>query len=139
MNRSKNLKQRKKSSIKVDFGKVAEYELAAKLLAEGVMPCWPSSAETPYDMIVDTGTKRLKVQVKGTGQLGRSNLRLKKESGPYEKGDFDVLAVWLRPIDVWYIMPIKAILGVASLTIRDSSIEQSKWLRYRNNWSILGL
>jgi hypothetical protein len=120
---------------KHDPGKVAEYVLAAKLLEFGYTPCWPSSAQAPYDLVLASRHGALRIQVKGAGSdRDVVSVSCKKEPrAVYTKDDTDIVAVYLLHTDLWYLIPVEAHIPT-TLRIRPGS-PSCRWLRYQEAWS----
>lgn len=98
-------------SKEVDKGAVSEYHFAAEMLDRGITPCWPSSEGQPYDMIVDTGSNRFKVQVKGSVKTGPSidfqfMMKQGKKKRRYMKSEVDFIVLHIFEYGSWYIFPI---------------------------------
>lgn len=124
---------------KVDVGASAEYLFASECLSKGLIPSWPSTEAMPYDMIIDTGIRRLRVQIKGTiKSTGIVDIQLMMRRGPvhrrYTKKDIDFVAVHLFESDLWYIFPV-AKVG-ASVRLRPDDV-WCKNRQFRNAWHLI--
>jgi hypothetical protein len=94
-------------------GQWAELRFMAKATELGFQLAKPVGDSTQYDVVVDLGGRFISVQVKST-IFQASNLKpgnfvasLVHVSGPnhrYQQSDFDYLAVYCIPKDVWYII-----------------------------------
>lgn len=89
-------------------GEWAELVFMARLRHLGLVVLHPYGDSLPYDLGVEEEGRLLRVQVKSTTfQRGRTyELNL---IGPgrkrYRQGELDFFAVYVAPIDVWYILP----------------------------------
>lgn len=123
----------------ISKGDVAEYLFAAALLDRGMVPCWPSTDSQPYDLVVDVGSERYRVQVKGTTKRGSSVhvpliMRQGKKTRRYTKKDVDLVVLYLFEYDTWYIFPVSVVRS--SVTIRPGS-PRCRWKRYAAAWQHL--
>jgi hypothetical protein len=115
--------------------KAAEYGL-------GVSKPWGDSSR--YDFGVEGGGGLVRVQVKSTmcrdkGSYAcavRPNLYM---GNPYKKGDFDFLAAYVIPEDVWYIIPAKLVVkGRMGMIILTPGSAGHKYEPYMEAWHLLG-
>lgn len=124
----------------IDSGKVSEYSFAAELLRRNLVPCWPSTEIYPYDIVVDTGRFRHRVQVKSTGKVGRSismDIRRSfggKKSRNYTKKDTDFIAIHVVSYKAWYIIPVENISQ--TITVRPGQPD-CKFSKYLSAWHLL--
>lgn len=126
-------------SVASDVGASAEYFFAAELLSRGIIPCWPSTESMPYDMIIDTGRNRYRVQVKGTKNISSIvdiglTARKGKETRAYTQKDVDFIVVYLFHYKTWYIFPIKDVGRAPRLKPGDP---WCKNLKFRDAWHLL--
>ena len=95
-------------------GHWAELRFMAKAAELGFQLNTPLGDTAQYDVVIDLGGRFIRVQVKST-RFQASNLKpgnfvasLVHVCGPdhrYRQSDFDYLAVYCIPDDVWYIIP----------------------------------
>ena len=95
--------------------------------------------------MVDLGGRFISVQVKST-IFQASNLKpgnfvasLVHVSGPnhrYQQSDFDYLAVYCIPKDVWYIIPSEVALRKQSICVCPGD-KKNQWEHYREAWYLL--
>ena len=98
------------------LGELAEIAFSYKAATLGFGLSKPLGDNEPFDFILNSGQRLWKVQVKSTYHLGKSDeysLRavraaLGGRSRTYTSNDIDVLAGWIMPLDVWYIIPVQA-------------------------------
>ncbi len=109
----------------------------------GVSKPWGDSSR--YDLGVEDGGGLVRVQVKSTkcrdkGSYAcavRPNLQMGR---PYKRGDFDFLAAYVIPEDVWYIIPAKLVVkkGTMGMIILTPSSPGHKYEPYLEAWYLLG-
>jgi hypothetical protein len=128
----------------IDPGKRAEYLLAHQALNYNLMVLWPSSETTPYDLAIDANGDFIKVQVKATytkyTYRNRDTYRInvtRSNDAAYEDGDFDVLAVYVQPHNVWYLIPYEMIKGKKELQFNPHREDVGKYEHYRDAWHVL--
>ena len=95
-------------------GQWAELRFMAKAAELGFQLNKPLGDTAQYDVVLDLGGRFISIQVKSTF-FQASNLKpgnfvasLFHVNGPnhrYEQSDFDYLAVYCIPKDIWYIIP----------------------------------
>lgn len=92
-----------------------------------------------YDFVVSPGAQFWRVQVKAADKLIDYRYRV-KDSGadgePYGLDEIDFVAAYLVPLDVWYIVPIEACLGLGYLCFYPSR-SRGKYEKYREAWCLL--
>ena len=73
-----------------------------------------------YDLIVDSGGALHKVQVKSTGTIkthrAKYEVTLKASGKKYTKEEIDIFAVYIKPTNTWYIIPISFCEGRNSIS-----------------------
>src|SRR5437763_7478964 len=94
-------------------GEFAESVFVTECLRRGFAVARPHGDSTAYDLLVDSAGSISRVQVKSVSVLHpphgiyhvavmRSVASSKK---PYQRGDFDLLAAYIIPLSLWYIIP----------------------------------
>jgi len=126
-------------------GQWAELRFMAKATELGYQLAKPVGDSTQYDVVVDLGGRFISVQVKST-IFEASNLKpgnfvasLVHPSGPnqrYQQSDFDYLAVYCIPRDIWYIIPWAVACSKQSICVCPGD-KQNKWEHYREAWYLL--
>ena len=126
-------------------GQWAELRFMAKATELGFQLTKPVGDTAQYDVVIDLGGRFISVQVKSTF-FQASNLKpgnfvasLVHVSGPnhrYEQSDFDYLAVYCIPKDVWYIIPWAVALRKQSICVCPGD-KQNQWEHYREAWHLL--
>jgi len=91
------------------FGAHAEYLIAVKCMENGFDVSMPLKHTSIYDMIVDTGDRLVKVQVKSSAQPPRENhksvnvLIYKNNHQLYEVGEIDYLALYVYEFQGFFV------------------------------------
>jgi len=126
-------------------GQWAELRFMAKATELGYQLAKPVGDSTQYDVVVDLGGRFISVQVK-SAIFEASNLKpgnfvasLVHPSGPnqrYQQSDFDYLAVYCIPRDIWYIIPWAVACSKQSICVCPGD-KQNKWEHYREAWYLL--
>jgi PD-(D/E)XK endonuclease len=121
-------------------GEWAELCFMARARGEGMAVLKPYGDSRPYDVAVEDGRKILRVQVKSTiycrrgGEYSLSVTGQKRKR--YPKGSVDFFAVFVIPLDEWYIIPYKAMGRRLTLHFTPGS-KRSKWTPYLEAWDLL--
>ena len=105
----------------------------------------PLGDTAQYDVAIDLGGRFVRVQVKST-VFQASNLKpgnfvasLVHACGPnhrYRQSDFDYLAVYCIPRDIWYLIPWAVACCKQSICVCPGD-KQNKWEHYREAWYLL--
>ena len=117
-------------------GEMAEAAFVAKAvsLGFGVAKTWGDS--DPFDFIVQSGGKLLKVQVKSAHCVGEDGTYSIRAHGhdmkAYRADQIDVLVAFVVPLNVWYVFPVRALRRMRSLKLFPGSRKRrSKYEKYR--------
>lgn len=96
-------------------GELAEVKCMCRFIEKGFTVCTPHGHDQKYDLIVDTGKERERVQVK-TGKLKKEviiwNCSRSPQVGqgknriPYSADDVDAFAVYCPELDECYYVPV---------------------------------
>jgi hypothetical protein len=85
----------------------------------------------------------VRVQVKSTMHRRAEGcylcgVRPSKTSRPYQRGEFDFLAAYVIPEDIWYIIPARLVVhGKRSGIPLYTSSPTSKYATYKEAWDLL--
>ncbi|MDA8563727.1 group I intron-associated PD-(D/E)XK endonuclease [Mariniblastus sp.] len=132
-------------------GDIAEQAVTLKCLEMGWGVCLPVGNRLPYDLIVDTATKLVRVQVKSawldesSGNYVTDNRRTKTNRrrmirDNYSLEDFDVAVVYLTDVRVFYAMPVDVFIGYGSSITFVETIKRQrkpKSAEFRDRWDII--
>jgi hypothetical protein len=121
-------------------GEWVELCFMAKAAGLGMGVAKPMGESRRYDVLVEAGPRIVRVQVKSTIYCRRRNEYSLNVMGPgrkrYKAGTVDFFAVYLIPVDEWYIMPYRALGKKLTLHFRPDGGRQ-KYRRYREAWDLL--
>jgi len=121
-------------------GEWAELVFMARAAGEGLAVTRPFG-ESRYDVGVEYGRRYLRVQVKSTIYKRRGDGYSLNVMGPkrtrYEEGALDFFAIYLIPIDAWYIIPYE-VMGRTNCSVHFTpSSTRHKYAGYREAWHLL--
>jgi hypothetical protein len=122
-------------------GEIAEAMFLAKMAAIGFSVATPWGDSDRYDLIVDTGKRLLRVQVKsahrvsanaGGGYHVRAHGHRRKS---YRASEIDLLVAYVVPEDAWYVFPPGAFQKMKSMRLFPRrGRKKSKFEEYREGW-----
>jgi hypothetical protein len=125
-------------------GEWAEIQFMAKAAKFGLRTPKPWGESARYDMVVETRGHFVRVQVKSTiyqRRLGFYACSVKpgSKSKPYQRGEFDFVAAYVIPEDIWYIIPARVVVhGKQSTILLHTSTPTGKYAAYKEAWDLLG-
>jgi PD-(D/E)XK endonuclease len=119
----------------------------AKAAGLGFKLSKPVGNYEPYDVGIDLGERFVRVQVKSssiagtagspTGRRGYFTVDLRRRSRrPYQRLDFDWLAIYVVPKDVWYIIPAAVATRIYCIRVCPGR-RSGKYERYREAWGLI--
>lgn len=117
-------------------------ERAAGLELEVSKP-WGDSAR--YDVGVESGGRQCKIQVKSTMCLSKNSkhsyvcaVHPNQRGRPYRRKEFDYVAAYVIPEDVWYIIPASVVIkGSMNMVILSPSVPGHRYERFKEAWHLL--
>jgi hypothetical protein len=119
-------------------GEWTELLFMTRATEHGLRVIKPWGDSSRYDFVVETGGRFLRVQVKSTSHR-RGNEYICSIDGrgknPYTAADIDFFAIYVVPLDIWYIIPVEK-SGLAIGLSPHNSL--SKNAPYREAWHLLG-
>ncbi len=126
-------------------GHWAELRFMTKATELGFQLAKPLGDTAQYDVIIDLGGRFISVQIKSTyhrasksrpGTFEASLAHVYGLNRRYKQSDFDYLAVYCIPKDVWYIIP--SAVTSPRQTIRACPGDKlNQWEQYREAWHLL--
>lgn len=125
-----------------DPGVVAEMLFAVAAIKHGAFASKPLGDTAQYDIVVDFKGKLSRVQVKATDakptKTGSYHVPLRCCNGIagrryYTSADTDFVAIYLKPRDRWYIIPIAAVRSSVSIPRNGSG----SFVLYEEAWHLL--
>ena len=120
-------------------GEWAEIRFLARASELGMTVIRPWGDSLHYDLVVEWEGCLLRVQVKSTLRRRTNSyyFGLRGAHYKYTKEDFDFIAAYLIPLDIWYIIPADAaITGKDQLCITPGSAK-ARYDLYREAWHLL--
>ena len=125
------------------LGEIAEAEFIAKAVGMGLVVAKPWGDSEPYDFIVNPKKSFYfwRVQVKSAHTVGadggcsfRAHDHLQRS---YTAEDIDALVAYARPMNAWYVMPVRVVEELKSLMLYpESRGKRSRFERWREAWEI---
>jgi len=118
-------------------GEWTELLFMTRATEQGLRVIKPWGDSSRYDFVVETGGRFLRVQVKSTSHRRGNNYICSidgRGNNPYTAADIDFFAIYVIPIDSWYIIPIAESASAISLSPHNSL---SRHAVYREAWHLL--
>lgn len=127
------------------LGELAELAFTYKAASLGFGVARPLGDNEAFDVILNAGHRLWRVQVKSTYHLIQPGYyqfhALRAPVGGqrrnYTADSIDVLAAWVMPLDVWYIIPVQAFVPRGSLRVyphREVSPSKASFEPFREAW-----
>jgi hypothetical protein len=126
------------------LGEIAEAEFIAKAVGLGFVVARPWGDSEPYDFIVNPKKSFIfwRVQVKSAHVVGadggcsfRAHDHLQRS---YSSQDIDALVAYARPMNAWYVLPVRVVEELKSLMLYPESKKlRSRFERWREAWEVL--
>ncbi len=126
------------------LGEIAEAEFIAKAVGLGFVVAKPWGDSEPYDFIVNPKKSFIfwRVQVKSAHTIGadggcsfRAHDHNQKS---YTSEDIDALVAYARPMNAWYVMPVRVVAELKSLMLYPGSRRRrSRFEKWREAWEVL--
>lgn len=125
------------------MGDVAESAFLYKATELGLQVAKPWGENCRYDFVVDSGSRLMRVQVKSTSCVcdGRYLLAAHGSDGTlgYGPEEIDFLVGLVRPVDAWYVVPVRAFAPRTHLWVYPEGKHRGQYERYREAWELLGV
>jgi PD-(D/E)XK nuclease superfamily protein len=121
-------------------GAIAEAAVAYEASRLGVGVWLPISGHEPYDLILDIGSRLLRVQCKWAALRGDvvDVACLRRRRGPdgfvkrqYHEGEIDAIAAHCEPLGSTYLLPVELSVGRDSVRLRVSPARNNQKLGIR--------
>src|SRR5580700_6850545 len=126
------------------LGGIAEAEFIAKAVGMGFVVAKPWGDSESYDFIVNPRRSFIfwRVQVKSAhtiGEDGGCSFRAHDHNQQsYSSEDIDALVAYARPMNAWYVMPVRVVEELKSLMLYPESRKlRSRFERWREAWGVL--
>ncbi|MFZ0818245.1 MAG: group I intron-associated PD-(D/E)XK endonuclease [Candidatus Sulfotelmatobacter sp.] len=125
------------------LGEIAEAEFIAKAVGMGFVVARPWGDSEPYDFIVNPKKSFYfwRVQVKSAhtvGADGGCSFRAHDHNQrSYTAENIDALVAYARPMNAWYVMPVRVVEELKSLMLYpESRGRRSRFERWREGWEV---
>lgn len=123
-------------------GEAVELAFMARAAALGLTVSRPHGDSASYDVIVGDDVRLLRVQVKSVSVRDGERYRITASFGgrckrPYSPAWIDFIAAWIRPLDVWYIIPSGVLNSKVSLYLYPDRPGRGRFEDYRERWNLL--
>ena len=128
------------------LGELAEMAFSYKAASLGFGVSKPMGDNEPFDFILNANPRLWKVQVKstyGVGRFGEYSFHTVRaavggKSRTYTADTIDVLAGWVMPLDLWYIIPVQAFLPRKALRVYPRrEVSTGQFEPFREAWCLL--
>jgi PD-(D/E)XK endonuclease len=128
-------------------GELAELAFLHKAASLGFGVAQPYGDSERYDFILDSGERFWRVQVKSTSYIeaDRSayvanvchNYKGRKVKA-YQAVEVDLIAVYIVPLGIWYIIPVNQLGSLRSLRLYPSGCQGAgRFEQFREAWHLL--
>jgi PD-(D/E)XK endonuclease len=123
-------------------GEEGELAFMRRAIAEGFAIAKPWGDSERYDFILDNGIRLWRVQVRSTDREVHKGFAVHaySKAGPklmqLTAREVDVIAAYLIPKDIWYIVPIEACTG-KNLWFFPDGRKRSRFEKFREAWDHL--
>jgi hypothetical protein len=124
----------------------SQYEAAfvTQALKRGLDILEPVGDYMIYDLMVSNSAGRIqRVQVKGTSSQikNKPGYKVIAASGnlkkvPLNPDEVDVLAAYVEPCDVWYLIPVRKLDGGISVYLNPATKVNAKYEVWREAWNV---
>jgi hypothetical protein len=125
-------------------GEMAEAAFLHKASRMGFGVSRPWGDSEPYDLIVDSGKKLWRVQVKSASHVNKWGGYMVRATGndtrkKYSLEEIDVLVAYIVPEDLWYVIPVTLFRTIKGVKLYPAPRRRrSKYEVYREAWCWLG-
>ena len=120
-------------------GLYAEKLFEVECLKRNIKISKPLSPTSRYDFLVEVLGKIYKIQVKSTikKRSDRPNYRIKLSNGKsYTEEDVNYFAVYIEPLDIWYILPYGTVKEVKCITVSTNK-RTTIYDPFQDAWALL--
>ena len=128
-------------------GELGELIFVLKAASLGFAVSKPYGNSLPFDFVLGTGGRMLRMQVKSTftnsrhGFMIHSGFRGRGSSDtPYTAEEIDFLAAYVAPFEAWYIIPVSAIGDSTHLRVYPDGCRKrnsGRFEKFREAWHLL--
>ncbi len=122
------------------FGEQVEAAFLHKVTGQGLSVAKPWGDSERYDLVVDSGRRLWRVQVKSTRYVGerRFSITARGCTAAYTEDEIDFLAAYIVPLDIWYVIPVKAFAPRKCLRFYPKgNNSRGQYEKYREAWWLM--
>jgi PD-(D/E)XK endonuclease len=127
-------------------GEISEAAFLHKAVSLGFKVTKPWGDSERYDLVVDSGKRLWRVQVKCTSALHAGGYHIQpihyvygKKKVVYTAEEIDVLAAHVVPLNVWYLVPVQALAqGTSLMLYPEGGCERARFEKYKEAWVAFG-
>ena len=119
-------------------GEWAELVFMARAVERGLAVSRPHGDSTHYDVGVEHAGRFSRVQVKSTTFSRKGSFTcniLGPQRKPYAPGLLDFFAIYLVPVDLWYIIPF--VIATGNLSLNLTPRQGHKFAQYMEAWNLM--
>jgi hypothetical protein len=129
----------------LDQGDLGEVAFVHKAMSLRFVVAKPYGHNHRYDFILEGGKNLWRIQVKTCTHL-RNDLytvqvvhSFNGARAAYTESDFDFAAVYIMPLEAWYVVPVREVVGRQSLKFRAPTgiHRRDPYAHYREAWHLL--
>jgi hypothetical protein len=119
-------------------GQWVEALFVARATATGLNVSKPWGAYR-YDFLVEREGHTARVQVKSCSyrRNGYYNCIYQAKRRRYTADEFDFVAIYVIPEDVWYVLPMAEVARLGSIIVLSPHLPHSKYDAYKEAWQLL--
>ena len=121
-------------------GEWAELLFMTRATEHGLRVIKPWGDNSRYDLVVETGGRFLRVQVKSTACRRHRHFACyieKRGKRHYTAEEIDFFAIYVVPADSWYIIPIKVVSRTQAVICLSPHNSLSRNACYKEAWHLL--
>ena len=121
-------------------GEWVELQFMARAAAHGLTVSKPWGDMSRYDVVVDSGGRFFRVQVKSTECISWKGWKCQTANRGryYSAADIDFVAAYIVPEDLWYVIPISVLGDHKDNVYLAPRGPRNKYSRYLEAWHLLG-
>ena len=123
-------------------GEWAETLFMSRAIALGFQVARPWGDTARYDLILERDGRFYRVQVKSTQAFHQFSYRCMNSAAdcrkPYSPRQIDILALYIIPLDLWYIIPARALAPARDILVYPQNRNsRGRYERFREAWHFL--
>ena len=133
-----------------ELGDLGELAFVLAATSKGLPVAKPFGDCRRYDLIVDSGRRLLRIQVKSAfsrSNRGSYQVQASRHTAPtrlpYSADEIDFVAAYIAPRDIWYLVPVGVLLTGPCICLYPDGTKKKKdegtarYEKYREAWHLL--